>query len=85
MMNLKYYPMTNALGFLALTLNLTAMSMKDFLYLRILSLIANSIYILYGLLIGAAPIVTGSFVAVVIHSISIYRLKRSKQVTFTKN
>jgi len=76
--------MTNALGFLALTLNLTSMAMKDILYLRVLSLLANTIYIVYGLLIGAAPIVTGSFVAVVIHSVSIYRLKNSKQITLSK-
>lgn len=73
--------MINALGFLALTLNLTSMAMKDMLYLRALSLLANAIYVIYGLLIGAAPIVTGSFVAVVIHSVSIYRLKRSRQIT----
>jgi hypothetical protein len=77
--------MTNALGFLALTLNLTAMTMKDILYLRVLSLVANALYIIYGLLLGAAPIVTGSFVAVVIHSITIYRLKHAKQITISKN
>jgi hypothetical protein len=70
--------MTNALGFLALTLNLTSMTMKDILHLRILSLTANAIYITYGLLIGAAPIIMGSFIAVVIHAVSIYRLKRPK-------
>lgn len=77
--------MTNALGFLALTLNLTSMTMKDILYLRVLSLIANTLYILYGLLMGAAPIVAGSFIAVVIHSVSIYRLKHPKQITASKN
>jgi hypothetical protein len=77
--------MTNALGFLALTLNLSAMTMKDILYLRVLSLVANAIYIIYGLLLGAAPIVAGSFVAVVIHSVTIYRLKRPKQITLSKN
>jgi hypothetical protein len=77
--------MTNALGFLALTLNLTAMAMKDILYLRVFSLVANALYIIYGLLLGAAPIVTGSFVAVVIHSITIYRLKHAKQITISKN
>jgi hypothetical protein len=77
--------MTNALGFLALTLNLTSMTMKDILYLRGLSLIANALYIIYGLLIGAAPIITGSFVVVVIHSVSIYRLKHPKQIPLPKN
>lgn len=73
--------MTNALGFLALTLNLTAMTMKGILYLRVLSLVANSVYIVYGLLLGAAPIIAGSSIAVVIHSVSIYRLKHAKQIT----
>lgn len=73
--------MTNALGFLALTLNLTAMTMKGILYLRILSLVANAIYIVYGLLLGAAPIIAGSSIAVVIHSVSIYKLKHRKQIT----
>jgi hypothetical protein len=82
---IKYYLMTNALGFLALTLNLTSMAMKEILYLRSLSLIANSIYIVYGFLIGAAPIITGSFVAVIIHSVSIYRLKHPKPITLSKN
>ncbi|AYB33564.1 YgjV family protein [Chryseolinea soli] len=76
--------MTNALGFLALTLNLTSMTMKDILYLRTLSLVANAIYILYGFLVGAAPIVTGSFIAVVIHSVSIYRLKHPKPMALSK-
>jgi hypothetical protein len=71
--------MINALGFLALTLNLTSMTMKNILYLRVLSLIANALYIIYGLLIGAAPIIAGSFVAVVIHAVSIYKLKHPKQ------
>ncbi|MBA4058645.1 MAG: hypothetical protein C0490_28270 [Marivirga sp.] len=73
--------MINALGFLALTLNLTSMTMKDILYLRVLSLIANTLYIVYGLLIDAAPIITGSFVAVAIHAVSIYKLKHPKTVS----
>jgi len=73
--------MTNALGFFALTLNLTAMTMKGIFYLRVLSLVANSIYIVYGLLLGAPPIIAGSSIAVVIHSVSLYRLKHPKQIT----
>jgi hypothetical protein len=72
--------MTNILGFLALILNLTSMTMKDILYLRCLSLVANTIYIIYGALIGAAPIITGSLVAVIIHAVSIYKLKHTKQI-----
>lgn len=71
--------MTDALGFLGLTLNLTSMAMKNILYLRSLSLIANAIYIIYGLIIGAIPIIIGSFIAVIIHTVNIYKLKHTKQ------
>lgn len=67
--------MTDALGFLGLTLNLTSMAMKDILYLRSLSLVANSIYCVYGLIIQAMPIVIGSLIAVIIHAVYIYKLK----------
>ena len=76
--------MTHALGFVALTLNLTSMAMRKMLYLRTLSLIANSIYVAYGLLIQAYPIAIGGFIAAVIHSINIYRLKHPKEVTVQK-
>lgn len=74
--------MINALGFLGLILNLTSMAMKDILHLRYLSLIANSIYMIYGLLINAIPIIVGSFIAVLIHAVSIYKLKHKQAITF---
>jgi CHASE2 domain-containing sensor protein len=52
--------------------------MKEILYLRILSLLANAVYIVYGSLIGAIPIVVGSSIAVGIHAVNIYRLKNPK-------
>lgn len=73
--------MVNALGFLALSLNLTSMAMKEMMYLRILSLIANALYIVYGILIQSPPIVTGSLIAVVIHAISIYKMKKRSAIT----
>lgn len=63
--------MTDALGFLGLILNLTSMAMKDILHLRVLSMIANSIYCVYGLIIGAMPIIVGSLIAVIIHAVYI--------------
>lgn len=76
--------MINALGFLALSLNLTSMSMRDMMYLRVLSLTANALYFIYGLLIKSPPIMTGSLIAVVIHSISIYRMKQTKAMNLRK-
>jgi hypothetical protein len=59
--------------------------MKDILYLRFLPLAANTIYIAYGLIIGAIPIIVGSFIAVIIHVISIYRLNHAKQVSLVNS
>ena len=75
--------MVNALGFLGLILNLTSMAMKDILHLRFLSLVANSIYFVYGLQIGAGPIIVGSLIAVMIHAVSIYKLKKKKQTAYS--
>lgn len=75
--------MINALGFLGLILNLISMTMKDIFFLRFLSLAANTIYFVYGLLIGATPIIVGSAIAVIIHAARIYKLKQQKQITFS--
>ncbi len=75
--------MINALGFLGLILSLASMSMKDILYLRFLSLAANSIYIIYGVLIDATPIIAGSIIAVIIQAIRIYKLNQNKKLSFS--
>lgn len=51
------------------------MSTKGEYRLRFISAIANFIYIIYGALIGAAPIVIGCSIAVGLHA---YRLKKLK-------
>ena len=76
--------MITALGFLGLTLSLTSMAMKEILYLRVLSLLANAVYIVYGSFIGALPVVVGSCIAVGIHSVNIYRLRNPKHVASDK-
>ena len=76
--NQKPFSMINALGFLALSLNLTSMTMKNMMYLRVMSLSANSLYIVYGILIQSLPIMTGSLIAVVIHAVSIFKMKQRK-------
>ena len=66
--------MIDLIGYAALALNLFSMAAKDELKLRILSAVANSIYVLYGLLIGSLPITIGCFIAVVLH---LYRIHKS--------
>ena len=45
--------MTNVIGYIGLFFNLSSMAMKEVLYLRVLSLCANIIYVIYGLLLHA--------------------------------
>ena len=64
------------LGYTALVINLLSMSMGSVIKLRVLSALANAIYIVYGLLIYALPIVIGCSIAVALHSFHIYRQLR---------
>ncbi|MDT0607603.1 hypothetical protein [Croceitalea rosinachiae] len=62
-------------GYFALTLNLYSMAAKGEWRLRVISLIANCIYIIYGILIQAKPIIIGCAIAVVLHAYRLYQLK----------
>ena len=66
---------SNIIGYSALAINLYSMSVKGEYKLRLISAIANFIYIIYGILIAAFPIIIGCSIAVMLH---IYRLKRLK-------
>lgn len=63
------------IGYSALVINLYSMSVKGEYKLRLISALANFIYIIYGILLIAFPIIIGCSIAVVLH---IYRLKRLK-------
>ena len=65
--------MIDLVGYSALLLNLGSMAMRDLLRLRVLSAIANTIYIVYGLLIDAPPFIIGCSIAVCIH---LYHLRK---------
>ena len=60
------------IGYAGLGLNLYSMYAKGEFKLRVFSVFANLVYIVYGLLIQAFPIVIGCSIAVVLH---VYRLK----------
>ena len=55
------------IGYTGLGLNLYSMYAKGEFKLRLFSIIANSVYIIYGLLINALPIVIGCSLAVILH------------------
>ncbi len=68
----------DSIGYGALIINLYSMSTKGEYKLRIISLIANAIYVLYGALISATPVIVGGTIAVFLHAYHIKRLKIKK-------
>lgn len=71
----------DVVGYIGLVLNLYSMYTKGEHKLRLFSAIANMIYIVYGILISAMPIVIGCSIAVMLH---LYRLKSIKTVNNVK-
>jgi len=68
----------DSIGYGGLVINLYSMSTKGEYKLRFISLIANIIYILYGVLIRATPIIVGCTIAVFLHGYHLRRLKIKK-------
>lgn len=68
----------DSIGYGGLVINLYSMSTKGEYKLRLISLIANIIYILYGALISATPIIVGCTIAVFLHGYHLRRLKIKK-------
>ncbi len=68
----------DSIGYIALVINLYSMSAKGEYKLRLISLIANTGYILYGALISATPIIVGCTIAVLLHGYHIRRLRTNK-------
>lgn len=69
----------DSIGYAGLIINLYSMSVKGEYKLRLISLIANIIYILYGVLIVANPIIIGCTIAVILHGYHIRRLQIKKE------
>lgn len=67
------------IGYTALVINLTSMAMKNVLLLRGFSAVANFIYVIYGIILGAMPIVIGCSIAVSLHTYHILKNYKSKQ------
>jgi hypothetical protein len=68
----------DCIGYGALVINLYSMSTKGEYKLRVISLIANMGYILYGTLISATPIIVGCTIAVLLHGYHIRRLRLNR-------
>ncbi|MDT7833220.1 hypothetical protein RQM59_12555 [Flavobacteriaceae bacterium S356] len=68
----------DSIGYAALVINLYSMSTKGEYKLRLISLIANIGYIVYGALLSAPPIIIGCTIAVLLHGYHIRRLRINK-------
>ncbi|WP_299184988.1 hypothetical protein [uncultured Aquimarina sp.] len=64
----------DCIGYGGLVINLYSMSTKGEYKLRLISLIANAVYILYGTIISATPIIVGCTIAVFLHGYHLRRL-----------
>ncbi|AXT54458.1 hypothetical protein J8L88_14160 [Aquimarina sp. MMG015] len=68
----------DCIGYGGLVINLYSMSTKGEYKLRLISLIANAVYILYGTIISATPIIVGCTIAVFLHGYHLRRLTIKK-------
>lgn len=59
--------LTDMVGYSALIINLYSMTRSQIGELRLFSIIANSIYIVYGFLLMAFPLIIGCSIAVGLH------------------
>lgn len=71
--------MEQIIGYTALSLNLISMSMKNTFYLRVGSLLANAIYVIYGFMIDAPPVFIGASIAMLLHSYRIFKAIEEKR------
>jgi O-antigen/teichoic acid export membrane protein len=56
------------------------MAMKNILILRIFSSVANLIYIIYGLFLGALPLIIGGTIVILIHGYHIRKLIQNNKI-----
>lgn len=75
----------DSIGYFALVINLYSMSASGEYKLRFISVIANFIYILYGILIAATPIVIGCSIAVILHSYHLRKIQLAKTNSHDRN
>ncbi len=71
----------DGVGYFALVINLYSMSTKGEYKLRLISLTANAIYIYYGFLIKASPVIIGCTIAVCLHAYHLKRLRVQNNLT----
>lgn len=74
--------LADTIGYIALGVNLYSMSSRSEHRLRVISVVANLIYVFYGFIISAIPVIIGCSIAVLLH---LYRLYKMKTITYGTN
>ena len=69
--------MTEYIGYTALLISLLSITMSNMVRFRWLHIISSSIYLIYGYLIGAMPLIVGATLFVIIHSIRLYKMYKA--------
>jgi len=64
------------IGYSAIAINLYSMSSKGEYKLRLVSFVANLIFVVYGSLLGAIPVILGATIAVFLHGFHLIRIKK---------
>lgn len=64
------------IGYCGIVINLYSMSSKGEYKLRMISFIANMVFMIYGFLLAAAPVIAGSCIALILHG---YRLSKIRK------
>ena len=60
--------MIDLIGYAALIFNLISMTRSNVVRLRQISALANAVYVIYGFLISAYPVIIGGTIAVALHA-----------------
>lgn len=67
------------IGYSGLLINLYSMAVKGEYKLRLFSFTANIIYVFYGFLINANPVIIGCTIAVILHGYHLRRILKLKK------
>lgn len=70
--------MIEVVGYIALAVSLLSVNMNNMLRFRMFHLLASLIYLVYGCLIGAMPIIIGAALFSLIHCYRIIRLLKNE-------
>lgn len=65
------------IGYLASLLIVVSLTMSDIVKLRIVNSIGCVVFVTYGILVGAYPVIVSNFAIVIINIYYLYKMKKS--------